>query len=102
MSISPFIFNPSYSLSAMLYAALGGIGTIFGSVGGAFIMSILNEALRSVAEFRLLISAIVMVLIFRFLPEGLFRRIGMHFRFRLGVWGEIKKIGRRRKDGAIP
>ncbi len=99
MSISPFIFNPSYSLSAMLYAALGGIGTIFGSVGGAFIMSILNEALRSVAEFRLLIYAIVMVLVFRFLPEGLFRRLGMRYKFRFGVWGEIKKLRRKDKDG---
>jgi branched-chain amino acid transport system permease protein len=103
MSISPFIFNPSYSLSAMLYASLGGIGTILGSVGGAFIMSILNEALRGAAEFRLLIYAVVMVLVFRFLPEGLLRRIGMRFSFRLGVWGEVKKLRRRRgKDGTTP
>ena len=99
MSISPFVFNSSYSLSAMLYAALGGIGTIFGSVGGAYIMSILNESLRSVAEFRLLIYAIVMVLVFRFLPEGLFRRIGMRFKFRLGVWGEVKKLRKRDDHG---
>jgi branched-chain amino acid transport system permease protein len=99
MSISPFVFNPSYSLSAMLYASLGGIGTIFGSVGGAFIMSILNEALRGVAEFRMLIYAIVMVLVFRFLPEGLFRRIGMRFKFRLGVWGEVKKLRKRDNHG---
>ena len=101
MSISPFVFNSSYSLSAMLYAALGGIGTIFGSVGGAYIMSILNESLRSVAEFRLLIYAIVMVLVFRFLPEGLFRRIGMHFKFRLGVWGEVKKLKKGKRHGAV-
>ena len=101
MSISPFVFNSSYSLSAMLYAALGGIGTIFGSVGGAYIMSILNESLRSVAEFRLLIYAIVMVLVFRFLPEGLFRRIGMRFKFRLGVWGEVKKLKKGKRHGAV-
>jgi branched-chain amino acid transport system permease protein len=101
MSISPFVFNSSYSLSAMLYAALGGIGTIFGSVGGAYIMSILNESLRSVAEFRLLIYAIVMVLVFRFLPEGLFRRIGMRFKFRLGVWGEVKKLKKGEHHGAV-
>jgi len=101
MSISPFVFNSSYSLSAMLYAALGGIGTIFGSVGGAYIMSILNESLRSVAEFRLLIYAIVMVLVFRFLPEGLFRRIGVRFKFRLGVWGEVKKLKKGERHGAV-
>jgi len=62
-------------------------------------MSILNESLRSVAEFRLLIYAIVMVLVFRFLPEGLFRRIGMRFKFRLGVWGEVKKLRKRDDHG---
>jgi branched-chain amino acid transport system permease protein len=102
MSISPFIFNPSYSIQAMLFPALGGIGTIIGSVGGAFIMSILNEALRSVAEFRLLIYAIVMVLVFRFLPEGLLRRFGARFNLRFGVWGEIKKLRRRGRDGTNP
>jgi len=99
MSISPFIFNPFYSLNPMLYAALGGVGTIFGSVGGAFIMAILNEALRSIAQFRVLVSAIVMILVFRFLPEGLFRRVGMRFQFRLGVWGEIKKLRRKSHNG---
>lgn len=99
MSISPFVFGSFYSLTAMLYAALGGIGTIVGSVGGAFIMSIFNEALRSVAEFRLLIYAVAMILIFRFLPEGLFRRLGMRYKIQLGVWGEIKKLRKRKKVG---
>lgn len=96
MSISPFIFNPVYSFNAILYAALGGIGTIFGSVGGAFIMSFLNEALRGVAEFRVLIYAVAMVLVFRYIPEGIFRRVGKHLNFRLGVWGEVKKLRRSR------
>jgi len=96
MSISPSIFNPVNSFNAILYAALGGMGTIFGSVGGAFIMSILNEALRGIAEFRVLIYAIAMMLVFRYLPEGIFRRVGRHFNFRLGIWGEVKKLRRSR------
>jgi branched-chain amino acid transport system permease protein len=92
LSIGPYIFNPVYSFNAILYAALGGMGTIFGSVGGAFIMSILNESLRGVAEFRVLIYGIAMLLIFRYLPEGLFRTLANHFNFQLGVWGEVKKL----------
>ncbi len=98
MSISPSIFNPVNSFNAILYAALGGMGTIFGSVGGAFIMSILNEALRGIAEFRVLIYAIAMMLVFRYLPEGIFRRVGRHFNFHLGVWGEVKKLRRGRHE----
>ncbi len=99
LSISPFIFGTSYSFNAILYSALGGMGTIFGAVGGAFILSILNEALRGLAEFRLLIYAIVMVLVFRFLPEGIFRRISIHFKVRLGTWSEINKLKRRIHHG---
>lgn len=98
MSINPSVFNPVNSFNAILYAALGGMGTIFGSVGGAFIMSILNEALRGIAEFRVLIYAIAMMLVFRYLPEGIFRRVGRHFNFHLGVWGEVKKLRRSRHE----
>jgi branched-chain amino acid transport system permease protein len=97
-SINSSFFNPSNSFSAILYAALGGMGTIFGSVGGAFIMSILNEALRGVAQFRVLIYAIVILLVFRYLPEGIFRRVGRHFNFHLGVWGEVKKLRRNHNE----
>jgi len=101
-SISPFTFNPTYSIQAMLYAGLGGIGTILGSVVGAVTMSILMEGLRIGEGFRMLIYAIVMVLVFRFLPEGLLRRFGMRFNLRFGVWGEIKKLRRRGRDGTNP
>ena len=95
MFAGPFMFNPFYSFQAILYAGLGGMGTIIGSVGGAYLMSILNEILRDLREFRVLIAAIVMLLVFRYLPGGLFRWIAKRFKIHIGIWNGIKKIKRR-------
>ncbi len=100
MSISPFILNPLYSFQAILSASLGGIGTIFGSVAGAYLIAFLNESLRGLAQFRVLISAIAMVLVFRYLPEGLLRRITRHFKIHFGMWSEIKKLRKGRHFGS--
>lgn len=98
MSISPFVFNTSYSFTAILSASLGGVGTIFGSLAGAYLTAFLNESLRSLVQFRVLISAIVMILVFRFLPEGLIRRITRRYNFRFGTWSAVKKLKREKID----
>ena len=92
MFVGPFIFNPFYSFQAILFAGLGGMGTIIGSVGGSYLMTILNELLRDLVEFRVLITAIVMVLIFRYLPGGIFRWIANRFNIHLGIWSGLKKL----------
>ncbi|MCW3998050.1 MAG: branched-chain amino acid ABC transporter permease [Candidatus Bathyarchaeota archaeon] len=97
MFVGPYIFNAFYSFQAILFAALGGIGTIIGSVGGAYLMSILNEVLRDIAEFRVIVTAIVMLLVFRFLPRGLLREITRRLGLPLGFWSGLKKL-RRSKD----
>ena len=98
MFVGTYVFDIFYSLQAMLVAALGGIGTIIGAVGGAYIMSLLNEILRDVIYFRVLITAIMMLLIFRFLPMGLLRQIAVRLKTPLGSWRGLRKL-RRLKDG---
>ena len=98
MSTSPSIFNPFYSFQAILNASLGGIGTIVGSVGGSYLMSILNEALRSIGQFRVFITALVMLLVFRYLPGGILRLLAKRYRINLEVWSGLKKIWRKKDD----
>jgi len=92
MSTNPSVLTASYSFTAMLSASLGGVGTIFGSLFGSYLVSFLNESLRTLVEFRVLVSAIVMILVFRFMPQGLIRRITRRFNFRFGTWNAVKKI----------
>ena len=59
--------------SAFLVAAivLGGMGTVLGVLVGATLLKLMPEKLRFVAEYRLLIFGLLLVIMMRFRPEGL-------------------------------
>jgi branched-chain amino acid transport system permease protein len=59
--------------SAFLLAAivLGGMGTVLGVLVGATLLKLMPEKLRFVAEYRLLIFGLLLILMMRFRPEGL-------------------------------
>ena len=99
MSVGPSFFDPFYSLQAMINATLGGMGTIVGAIGGSYLMSFLNEALRSIAQFRVLVYALVLILVFRYLPGGIMRLLAKRFRISLEGWSEVKKIWRKGSNG---
>ncbi|HET9649571.1 MAG TPA: branched-chain amino acid ABC transporter permease [Microlunatus sp.] len=59
--------------SAFLLAAivLGGMGTVLGVLVGATLLKLAPEKLRFVAEYRLLIFGLLLIVMMRFRPEGL-------------------------------
>ncbi|MFP5105653.1 branched-chain amino acid ABC transporter permease [Neobacillus sp. C211] len=69
------VFNLNFSIEIALIAIIGGVGTVFGPVLGAFIIIPLNELLRStfpsLSGMNYLIYGIVLILIVSFLPNGL-------------------------------
>ncbi|WP_353953674.1 branched-chain amino acid ABC transporter permease [Knoellia sp. S7-12] len=71
VSVSPdqYIFLESAFLLAAI--VLGGMGTVAGVLVGATILKLLPEKLRDLADYRLLIFGLVLVLMMRFRPEGL-------------------------------
>jgi branched-chain amino acid transport system permease protein len=64
----------------MLY--LGGIGTIWGPIVGAVIVSMLPEAFRGLKELQDIAYAAVLILILIFFPKGLAALPGMLLRRR--------------------
>ncbi|MGI8458060.1 MAG: branched-chain amino acid ABC transporter permease [Propionibacteriaceae bacterium] len=60
--------------SAFLLAAivLGGMGTVLGVLVGATLLKLLPEKLREINDYRLLVFGVLLVLMMRFRPEGLF------------------------------
>ena len=64
----------------MLY--LGGIGTIWGPIIGAVIVSMLPEAFRGLKELQDIAYAAVLILILIFFPKGLAALPGMIARWR--------------------
>ncbi len=65
------LFGAGYSSTGLLAVALGGRGSITGTLIGAVIFSLLPEALRFVDEIRLAIFAVILLIVVRALPGGL-------------------------------
>lgn len=62
-------FEPAVSI--LSFALLGGIGSPFGPVLGAWVLTLLPELLRGLADVRLVLNGLVIVAAVLFLPGGL-------------------------------
>ena len=70
-SASPDMFGFSFLTLALSMLLLGGTGTIWGPVAGAFVFTILSELMTPLGPGRYLVTAVLIVLILRFFPRGL-------------------------------
>jgi branched-chain amino acid transport system permease protein len=69
ISASDFDFPLSVSLLSMV--VVGGMGTLWGPVLGAFIIGVLPELFRPLSDYRILLTSILLLLMIRFQPGGL-------------------------------
>ena len=65
-------FTAQISILALTMVILGGLGNMLGAVVGAAALIALPELFRFTAEYRILIYGLVLVLLVRFRPQGLF------------------------------
>ncbi len=56
-------FDFNTSILVLVFVVLGGLGNIWGSIIAAAILTILPEALRGFADYRMLVYAIVLILV---------------------------------------
>ena len=64
-------FGNAISVLALTMVVLGGMGNVLGAVLGATMLIGLPELFRGLAEYRLLIYGVVLLLMIRFRPQGL-------------------------------
>jgi len=69
ISASDFAFPLSVSLLSMV--VVGGIGTLWGPILGAFIIGVLPEVFRPLIDYRILFYTLLLLLMIRFQPGGL-------------------------------
>ena len=73
--VSSFIGPNEYGFDAAVtilsFALLGGIGSPFGPVLGALVLTALPEVLRPLHDYRLVINGLIIVCVVIFLPGGL-------------------------------
>lgn len=67
----PTKFDFNYSVEILVMVVLGGMGSITGSVISATVLTILPEALRDFASYRMLLYSIVLICVMLFRPSGL-------------------------------
>jgi branched-chain amino acid transport system permease protein len=69
--LSPDAFDVFLSVDFLVMIILGGLGSVLGSVGGAAIVTVLNDSLAGFQAFRPLIFGAIMIACMLFMPGGL-------------------------------
>ncbi len=82
----PTNFNFMYSAEFLTEVIIGGTGSLTGSVVGATFLSVLPEAMRQFAKYRMLAYSVVLVLVMMFRPGGIFGK------YEFSLTGTISKL----------
>ena len=70
--INPSQFGFLRSFEIVVMVVVGGMGSIVGVILAAVILTILPEALRAIAQYRMVIYALLLIVIMLSRPQGLF------------------------------
>ncbi|MCD6348722.1 MAG: branched-chain amino acid ABC transporter permease [Candidatus Korarchaeota archaeon] len=70
--ISPEISTLGESIYILSMTIIGGFGTLIGPVMGAVVLTLLQELLRSYLEYRYLIYGLLIILVMKFFPSGIY------------------------------
>lgn len=93
--VSPAIAQFIRSVDYLIFVVLGGMGSMTGSILAAFTLTYLQEMLRFLQDYRLLIYPLILILFMMFRPKGI---LGMREFSVVGFVDKIRdKIFRRRQ-----
>jgi branched-chain amino acid transport system permease protein len=70
-SITPSYFGFQKSIEIVVMVTLGGLGSISGAILAAVILTLLPEVLRPIAEYRMILYALLLVAMMLLRPQGL-------------------------------
>ena len=89
--INPGSFTFLASFNYLIMVVMGGLGSITGSIAGAFVVTIISAALAAWPEFRMIIYALVLIFLMFYRPQGLFGYIELT---NMGIFRRIFQRGR--------
>ncbi len=87
--INPSQFSFIKSIEIVVMVIVGGMGSAVGVVLAAIVLTILPEALRGIAEYRMVIYSLLLVVIMISRPQGLFGK-GFNLKKISGVFSKPK------------
>ena len=71
LQVSPTLFAVVTTITVIIMAYVGGLGSIYGAAGAAILLTLLTELLRDFGEWRLWVYTSILIFILFFLPNGL-------------------------------
>jgi branched-chain amino acid transport system permease protein len=87
-TISPTTYGFSQvDVETIVMLAFGGIGTLFGPVLGAAVITVINELILDLGQLRLLVYGALIIALFLWVPRGIIPTLG-DFRRRRGELGK--------------
>ncbi len=92
--INPDSFTLWESIMVLMAVVIGGTGSIPGAIAGALLLKLLPEYFRALAQYRMLIYGVAMIVVIIFKPEGLIPRNRKKYTFSAGSAGEGAKEAR--------
>ncbi len=69
--ITPNLLSLDQMFLVLSMAVIGGLGSLWGPVAGAFFLEILSEYIRAWGEYHVLVFGLVALVVARFAPEGI-------------------------------
>lgn len=69
--LNPDTFTWAESLLLLIMITVGGMGSLAGAIAGTAVLIVVPEYLRDLAEYKMLIFSILLVLALMFMPRGL-------------------------------
>lgn len=88
------------SINYLIYVVLGGMGSTTGSILSAYILTYLQELLRFLKNFRLLIYPVILIIVMLFRPQGILGHKELSF---IGVfeWCQKKLSQKKNKNQKV-
>jgi len=90
-------FSLNLSTLIVLMVILGGMGNLYGPIGGALFITWLMDVLGSYMEYSLPLFGVILILLLIFFPEGFGTGLGMRFVYLISYFPRK----RRRDEGKI-
>jgi len=100
-SLSNESFRFDRSIDTVVMVVLGGLGSISGVTIAAVLLTILPEALRPIAEYRLVVYPLLLVILMLTRPQGIFGREEIGRAWLLGQVGAVRGWFARRPAPAL-
>jgi branched-chain amino acid transport system permease protein len=86
--LNPKSFEFIKSFEILIMIILGGLGSIVGSVLGAILLTILPEALRGFAQYRMVIYSLLLIILMITRPQGLLGKTDLFKAWRRRLRGK--------------